>query len=375
MNYKGRNIDPLALWANYVDEEIEISPHSAFSSLCFCPNPDHDNTRSPAFQINVYKPMVHCFSGCGISGGYDHAISVIEGFYDECGVSQKDITLAKTKRKKDEPPEVRAARARVFKAKRKAEKIILELGLKKGGGASVKLSSRKIQERKLSLNRAERVDGDGIIDRKTLLDYSYLTKEAIAYLNSRGIDDSSRSRWQIGFDEKEERITIPVFDDRDRLRFIIKRSIKHNSRMKYLNPPESLAKSLLFGTRHLDKNMVDSEGLIVVEGPLDCIRLHQHGFANTIAILGSTLSEKQRTLIGQLRPSRIYLFLDRDAAGIQGLQKAAAVLTKYQIKVPRYPKHSFDPATLTDTECRRAIERAIPLLTLKQKMAEAQLIH
>lgn len=369
MNFRGREIDVVALWGHYCDK-IEDGK-GPFLPLTYCPNPNHDNSRSPAFQVNVYKPLVHCFSSCGVSGSYEHAVALIEGFYDECKVTQKDINIAKTKKQRNEPPEIQAARARVFKAKRKAEKQILQLALKKGGVASVQRGSRKIQERKLSLSRANGAEVGGVLDERELLNYSYLGKDAIRYLTYRGIDDTARSLWRLGYDEEQERITIPVFDERKRLRFIIKRGIRKNQRPKYLNPSDSVAKSLLFGSCNLDYDLVHSDGLIVVEGPLDCIKLHQHGFRNTVAILGSTISDKQRQLIAKLRPKRIILFLDRDAAGAGGLLKASLLLNRYQIKVPLYPKGKFDPATLTAEECKRVIGKAISILALKKRLARA----
>jgi hypothetical protein len=77
--YNGRQLDPLALWGNYIDFPQNFKDDgSEFSGLVMCPNPDHD-ARRPHFQMNMRKPLVHCFSNCGISGTYEKAISMIEG--------------------------------------------------------------------------------------------------------------------------------------------------------------------------------------------------------------------------------------------------------------------------------------------------------
>lgn len=366
MKYRGgRSIDPIRLWSEFCDVKDGTGP---FLPLTFCPNPNHDNRRSPAFQINIERPFVHCFSWCGISGSYEHAICVIKGIYEELKVSEEDIKNAKTKFEKDEPPEIRRSRMRVRKAHSVARRIILKDSYFGKGGDThrPKRGSRAIQARHKPDDG--RVGEAGVVDERDLVKYSYLPKEAINYLESRGIDAPARTRWQLGYDEETGRITIPVFNDRNRLKFIIRRAIKPSDRPKYLIPPEQAKSSLLYGACNVDAGMVRSQGLIVVEGAIDCIRLHQHGFKNTVALLGSSPSEKQRQLIAKLRPKRIYLMLDRDAAGIKGLQKATTMLSQYQIKVPLYPKNKFDPANLTASECRRSIERAISILKLKEKM-------
>ena len=76
--YRGRSIDPVALWANYVEFPLNMDDSGPFLPLVRCPNPDHD-TMKRHFQINVYLPLVHCFAGCGISGTWEEAIMKIEG--------------------------------------------------------------------------------------------------------------------------------------------------------------------------------------------------------------------------------------------------------------------------------------------------------
>ena len=83
MNFHGRNIDPVAFWSSYVEFPTHMGRDEEFAPLVHCPNPAHDNFRSPAFQVNLRHPLVHCFSDCGISGTYEHAICVVEGIYRE----------------------------------------------------------------------------------------------------------------------------------------------------------------------------------------------------------------------------------------------------------------------------------------------------
>jgi hypothetical protein len=78
-HFRGHAIDPVSLWSEYVEFPAHMDEDAEFSPLVFCPNPNHLNTGSPAFQINLRKPLVHCFASCGISGSYENAIAMVEG--------------------------------------------------------------------------------------------------------------------------------------------------------------------------------------------------------------------------------------------------------------------------------------------------------
>lgn len=361
MNYHGKNIDPIRLWSDYCEVKED---QGTFLPLTFCPNPNHLNSRSPAFQINQVKPWVHCFSNCGISGTFEHAICIIEGIYEKNNVSDEDLANAKSKPHFGEPDGIRRSRAKVQKSRREAKKIIFRRAVSNiHSGISIKRHTRLRADNSSNDSQHE-------LNEDTLRQYSYLPKEALKYLEERGIDQSSRSRWQIGFDEEIERLTIPARDGKDRLKFVIKRAIKQNQRPPYLYPDDSAKTSLLFGACNLDRSMVGSVGLIVVEGSIDAIRLHQHGYRNTVAILGNSLSLKQREQIVRLSPKRVYLFMDKDDAGVRGLEKASAMLeNKYPIKVPLYPKgKDLDPAKLTASQVKDAIGASVPVSRIKAKL-------
>jgi DNA primase len=111
----------------------------------------------------------------------------------------------------------------------------------------------------------------------------------------------------------------------------------------------------------LDRELVQEEGLILVEGSLDTIKMHQMGFRNTVGILGTGLSGKQVRIIYDIDPPRIYDFFDKDSAGADNVQASRERVTKIPIFVMLYPKHRSDPAEMTRMEVERAIERALPI--------------
>jgi len=324
MKYRGKEIDPIRLWENYVDFLPNADLTGPYLPLVFCPNPEHDNTRSPAFQINIRDGLVHCFSHCGISGTFVHAISMIEGC-DE----------------------------------RQARRIILS-----HRGELTRLSARRGRP------RSTRPPTDTVPD---LAFSSYIPQAGLEYLEARGITGESIARWQIGWDENDLRLVIPVIDENAVVRLLIRRAVKTNQQPKYLYDPPGVSKnSLLFGYGQIDRGLIRSRGIVLVEGSLDAVRLHQHGITNTVATLGTGISPVQCRLLSRLRPRRVYLFFDRDVAGIHGIELAASRLRKYPLYVVRYPSQRYDPAEFHRKEVRSAIDRAIPLSRFVGAIRNAQ---
>ena len=333
MIYRGRYVDVLALWGELVDLPSDVGdPLPMYLPKVRCPNPDHD-THKQHFQINAKKPFVHCFAKCGISGTYEHAIATI------LGVTEKQ------------------ARQHILKFSRVA--VPGEVSAYTGLGTRKTISS-----------------DDAIAKDQRALDggsFTFLPKSARGFLDDRGVDGPSRGKWQIGWDEDAERLVIPVYDERRIFRFLIRQRIDGISRAKYLYTDGSIRTNVLFGACYLDAERVQSTGLILCEGPLDAIRLHQLGFANAVAVLGSGISKKQSRLIEKIGPKRVYLFFDRDAAGVGYIEDAKESIHKRPLFVCRYRNGKTDPAEMTREEVARSIDRAVPVHEFYRKARSLRL--
>ena len=321
MIYNGRQLDVLGLWGQYVTFPYIESPLPTFLPKVVCPNPEH-RTHKRHFQINTKQPLVHCFARCGIQGTYEHAISTILGV-DE----------------------------------REARRLILRHTTVASPG-----TDREIQYR---VGTRKHVEAGAAVeqDRQTLEGggYAYLGKQAIAYLDGRGIDQPSRGKWRLGFSEDENRIIIPAYDENGTFRFLIKRAIEGDGYLKYLYTDGAIKTSLLFGACMLDRERVRSQGLVLCEGSLDVIRLHQVGVTNAVGILGTGLSKRQARIVDKISPKRIYLFFDRDPSGVSNIYSVKERLPHYPLFVVRYPAGLNDPADFTGKEAERALEKALPI--------------
>jgi 5S rRNA maturation endonuclease (ribonuclease M5) len=354
MLYKGRELDPVAVWGEWVDMPSGLGdPLPTFLPKLKCPNPNHDTSKRH-FQINTRRPYVHCFAHCGISGSYEHALCMLLGIYAERGVTEEDVELAKTDRKLNEHGPVVLARARVAASHKEARKYLLKhtrVSLGKPATAYAGLGTRKTVTRDSEIVKDEKALDGG--------QFQFLPKEARAYLDRRGIEAAARGKWQLGYDEEAERLVIPALDHRGVFQFLIRREITGSSSLKYLYTDGAIKTSLLFGACYMDRERVRSEGIVLVEGSLDVIRMHQIGQRTTLGILGTGISKKQVRLLDKFGPKRIYLFFDKDGAGVTNIQSARERITKTPLFVVRYPKHRSDPAEMTREEVERAMSRAI----------------
>jgi len=131
------------------------------------------------------------------------------------------------------------------------------------------------------------------------------------------------------FDRFRGRLMFPIIDVRGNVIAFGGRIIKNDKdAAKYLNSPETLIfnkRKNLFGLNLAKKT---KQGyLILVEGNIDVVALHQYGFDNAIASLGTSLTEDQATLLTRYT-EQVVLIYDGDEAGQRATQRAIPILEK-----------------------------------------------
>ena len=136
------------------------------------------------------------------------------------------------------------------------------------------------------------------------------------------------------FDRFRDRLMFPIIDVRGNVIGFGGRIIKNNSdAAKYLNSPETLIfnkRKNLFGLNLAKKS---KQGyLILVEGNIDVVALHQYGFDNAIASLGTSLTEEQAVLMTRYTDP-VVLIYDGDNAGQRAAQRAIPILEKAGLQV------------------------------------------
>ena len=136
------------------------------------------------------------------------------------------------------------------------------------------------------------------------------------------------------FDRFRDRLMFPIIDVRGNVIAFGGRTVKNDKDIaKYLNSPETLIfnkRKNLFGLNLAKKTKLSY--MILVEGNVDVVALHQYGFNNAVASLGTSLTEEQATLLSRYT-EQIVLIYDGDEAGQRATQRAIPMLEKAGITV------------------------------------------
>lgn len=182
--------------------------------------------------------------------------------------------------------------------------------------------------------------------QKTLLSDFALTEEARQYLYDRGFHSFEIEDWQLGYDKLSERITIPIFDELGRLIGFKGRTMDPNVKPKYkvlggsqYGFPRYHVGQVVYG---LDKRPAGAKSVILVEGELNAIAMHQLGWKQTVAAGGSTFTNVHAKKIIDCAEG-VVLFYDSDKAGYEATKHTAELLMPH-MPVFTVPEHEYDPA-------------------------------
>jgi len=152
-------------------------------------------------------------------------------------------------------------------------------------------------------------------------------------LKDSGLVTVSQKNGRI-FDRFRGRLMFPIIDVRGNVIGFGGRIIKNDKdTAKYLNSPETLIfnkRKNLFGLNLAKKTK--KPYFILVEGNIDVVALHQYGFDNAVASLGTSLTEDQAVLLGRYT-EQVVLIYDGDSAGQRATQRAIPILEKAGIDV------------------------------------------
>lgn len=133
------------------------------------------------------------------------------------------------------------------------------------------------------------------------------------------------------FDLFRHRLMIPICDEQGRVIAFGGRTLG-DDQVKYLNSPESpiYTKGHHLFAFHLAREAIKlQDSVIVVEGYFDAVIAHQYGFQNTVATLGTALTERQaKLLVRHTESRRVYLAFDADAAGEKAMERGVETLNQ-----------------------------------------------
>ncbi len=284
--------------------------------------------KSPSFHVNAEKGIFKCF-GCGEGGdvfAFVQKIKKIEFLESVRELAHRyGVQLVETQHDKADYDR----RTTILMLYQQASEYYARLlaDPHEGAVAQEYLRSRSITPEiieRFKLGYAP-AGWDGLL--------RYLTaagRVSMATLEEAGLV-RRRPDSTTAYDLFRHRLMIPIFDDQGRVIAFGGRALA-DSEVKYLNSPETPIYTKgqhLYGL-HLAKDAIKQrDSVIVVEGYFDAISAHQFGFEQTVATLGTALTERQAKLLVRYTESkRVFLAFDSDSAGERALARGVETLNQ-----------------------------------------------
>ncbi len=295
---------------------------SNYVGLC----PFH-NEKTPSFSVSQDKQFFHCF-GCGVGGDVISFVMRVENL--------------------DFPDAVRVLAERA--------------GMTVPESDAYEKSARKKRERLQAL-----MSEAGRLFHQTLM--GDMGKQGLAYLQNRGLSIGTIRKFGAGFapeswdfliramnekgytkaelmeaglavsnknggiyDRFRNRVMFPIIDVRGNVIGFGGR-VMGDGEPKYLNSPETVIfnkRKNLFALNYAKKS--DADKIILAEGYMDVIALHQAGFDSAVASLGTALTEEQARLIARYK-NKVVIAYDSDGAGQKAATRAIDILKSAGVDV------------------------------------------
>lgn len=285
---------------------------SGSSYKCLCPF--HDDT-SPSLHVSPTKQIYHCFA-CGAGGdaikfvmeyeklNYPEALEKLATMYN--------FSLTYTK-----------SDGKTYERKKVLE--ILNRDYQKCLGKNPQ-AKKYLKDRGIYASSVEKFEiGYAPHSNYTL---NLLSQSGVTIAEAKEYGAADIGEGGRAYARFIDRITFPIYSPNGKIVGFGGRTIS-NHPAKYVNSPQTklFNKSrLLYGYDIAKNEIMKKEAMIVTEGYLDVIMLHQAGFANTVATLGTALTAEHLPLITRTNP-KVILAYDGDEAGVMAAMKASQLLS------------------------------------------------
>lgn len=330
--------------------------------------------KSPSFSVSPDRQIFHCF-GCGVGGNVYTFLMKIEGITFKEALEQlaerANIQLPKLENNADTARE--ELKAKVYKVNEFTAEFYHQNLYK----PTSKIGQEYVKKRKMNKETLEayRIGFSGKFDElyKALKAQGFGEKEI---LESGLVNKNDNGTY---IDRYRNRLMFPICDVRGKViafggRILDDSKIKDPKfpQPKYINSPENVVYSKgrhLFGLNVAKKD--SAKKLLIVEGYMDVISLHQRGVTNVVGALGTALTEQQGWLLRK-STEQVILGFDADGAGQTAIARSMEILQKMgcdmrvlQIEGAKDPDEYI--VKFGEGRFRLAMDNAISLVEFKVK--------
>jgi DNA primase len=249
--------------------------------------PIHGGKNGTSFNVDVEKNAFHCFSQCGGGNVLDLVMKLENCSIRDAGAKLADWFGLMFERPRRQVPDAPPNGSKATSARKRVEKAEPKV-------ASATATNPPLDRPLRDLNA----------------DHPYLV--------ARGLTVPTIKTFGIGYCSRglmRGRIAIPIHDEEGQLVAYAGRAVESaaNGETRYRLPDGFKKSFVLFNLHRAREHAAD--GLIVVEGFFDCFRVHQAGYPNVVALMGSQASEAHVALL-TATTDRVVLMFDGDDAGL-----------------------------------------------------------
>lgn len=284
------------------------------------------NEKTPSFYVYPETQSYYCF-GCGNGGDVVTFIKNIENLdyveavkflCDKCGMSlpedNNDNGLSRR-------------RMRMYEANREAARFYYKMLFSEKGA----IAREYCNYRQLTKDTVKKFGIGYAPDGWTALR---------DYLHAKGFSDTElyeanllgKSQRGTYYDRFVNRLMFPIIDVRGNVIAFSGRRLNEEDKAKYVNSADTLVYKKgreIFALNYARKT--DTDTLILCEGNIDVVMLHQAGFTNAVAALGTALTQEQAQVLSRYA-SEILLCYDSDEAGQKAVQKALGIFANTTLR-------------------------------------------
>ncbi len=303
---------------DYISRYVPLK-HSGSVLSGSCP---FHNERTPSFTVFPNTRTYHCF-GCGAGGDVISFSMAINGldYPDALRILAKEVGIDIPETSNGNESGIK--KSRIYEANKEAARFFHQCLMNEGG----KKALEYLRERNLSLTTIKRFGIGYAPDSwddlyKFLKEKGFEDKELdAAFLCKKGKNGKS-------YDIFRNRIAFPLISTTGEVLGFSARRLNEADERKYVNTSDTpvFKKSKFVFALNMAKAHSASE-LIMCEGCVDAIALHQAGFDGAVATLGTAITPEQSRILAKYT-KKIYLCYDSDSAGQIAAEKGIKLLTQ-----------------------------------------------
>lgn len=322
MRYSDELIDEIKNRNDIVDiiSQYVVLKRSGRNFFGLCP---FHKEKSPSFSVSPDKQIFHCF-GCGVGGNVFHFVSKIENisFREALETLAEKAGVELPSLESDADNKLIQLKSKVYEINKCAAEFYHENLYKPNAKPAQEYVKKRKMDNTTLKNFMIGYSNNSYNELYNMLKEKGFTEEEI--LASSLVNKTKEGKF---IDRFRGRLMFPIQDVRNRV-IAFGGRVLDDSKPKYINSPENIVYSKgrhLFGLNVAKKYENKMKKIIIVEGYMDAISLHQRGVHNVVASLGTAMTDAQGHLLRN-NSEQVVIGYDSDGAGQAATMRGLEIL-------------------------------------------------